>query len=266
MLLTLRLESVTTRWTPTWAHLRIPDRLSGYLPRSHQEEATAPKHDEVDPSGQDLHQQVRAFLEQRRRWRHGGAVSVTPGPGVRKDDFQETYTYGKGNYFLFTRPFPSRSVAEVSARYLARDNCGADSRTVLGSFVYTEKYIPDGAVHHRTSVSMPEKYRRDLKERLIADDDSYVSYLMMLAPMRDESTPLLYRGWRQILSSCRQSEVGGTGSKLFRNSPEQVISWQVYAQTHFARRVVHRQQTGTQLDRKLMFGHYYRISSCILFR
>ena len=170
--------------SPTWAHLDIPEidfqKISYYAaPRKN-----APKSlDEVDPELLKTFEKLGIPLEEQKAL-SGIAVDAVIDSVSVKTTFRETLAE-KGIIFC--------SISEAVKEYpdLVREYLGSvvsyvdNFYSALNSAVFSDGsfvYIPKGV---RINASNTGQFERTL---IVADDDSYVSYLEgCTAPMRDEN-------------------------------------------------------------------------------
>ena len=182
---------------PTWAHLRIPDidyqSISYYADPTAQKKDAPRSMDDVDPELIKTFNKLGIPLEEQMAL-SGMAVDAVMDSVSVKTTFKETLLE-KGIIFCSISE-AVREHPDLVQRYLGsvvpyRDNYFAALNSAVfsdGSFVY----IPRGvrcpmelSTYFRINARNTGQFERTL---IVADDDSYVSYLEgCTAPMRDEN-------------------------------------------------------------------------------
>ena len=182
---------------PTWAHLRIPEidyqSISYYADPTAQKKDAPKSMDEVDPELIKTFNKLGIPLEEQMAL-SGMAVDAVMDSVSVKTTFKETLME-KGIIFCSISE-AVREHPDLVQRYLGsvvpyRDNFFAALNSAVfsdGSFVY----IPRGvrcpmelSTYFRINARNTGQFERTL---IVADDDSYVSYLEgCTAPMRDEN-------------------------------------------------------------------------------
>ena len=182
---------------PTWAHLRIPEidyqSISYYADPTAQKKNGPKSMDEVDPELIKTFNKLGIPLEEQMAL-SGMAVDAVMDSVSVKTTFKETLLE-KGIIFCSISE-AVREHPDLVQRYLGsvvpyRDNFFAALNSAVfsdGSFVY----IPRGvrcpmelSTYFRINARNTGQFERTL---IVADDDSYVSYLEgCTAPMRDEN-------------------------------------------------------------------------------
>jgi Fe-S cluster assembly protein SufB len=186
-----------TMQMPTWAHLRIP--TIDYQSISYYADPTAGKKDapksleEVDPELLKTFDKLGIPLEERMAL-SGVAVDAVMDSVSVKTTFKETLIE-KGIIFCSISE-AVREHPDLVQRYLGsvvpyRDNFFAALNSAVfsdGSFVYIPKGVRcpmELSTYFRINARNTGQFERTL---IVADDDSYVSYLEgCTAPMRDEN-------------------------------------------------------------------------------
>ena len=182
---------------PTWAHLRIPEidyqSISYYADPTAQKKNAPKSMDEVDPELIKTFNKLGIPLEEQMAL-SGMAVDAVMDSVSVKTTFKETLME-KGIIFCSI----SEAVKEhpdLVQRYLGsvvpyRDNFFAALNSAVfsdGSFVYIPKGVRcpmELSTYFRINARNTGQFERTL---IVADDDSYVSYLEgCTAPMRDEN-------------------------------------------------------------------------------
>ncbi len=189
----------TTLKMPRWAHLEIPEidyqALSYYAdPTQKQKKGNAPKSlDDVDPEVIKTFNKLGIPLEEQMAL-SGVAVDAVMDSVSVKTTFKEKLRE-KGIIFCSISE-AIRQHPELVRRYLGsvvgyRDNFFAALNSAVfsdGSFVYIPKGIRcpmELSTYFRINARGTGQFERTL---IVADDDSYVSYLEgCTAPMRDEN-------------------------------------------------------------------------------
>ena len=181
---------------PTWAHLRIPE--IDYQGISYYADPTAKKEgpksmDEVDPELIKTFNKLGIPLEEQMAL-SGMAVDAVMDSVSVKTTFKETLME-KGIIFCSISE-AVREHPDLVQRYLGsvvpyRDNFFAALNSAVfsdGSFVYIPKGVRcpmELSTYFRINAQNTGQFERTL---IVADDDSYVSYLEgCTAPMRDEN-------------------------------------------------------------------------------
>ena len=182
---------------PTWAHLRIPEidyqAISYYADPTAQKKDAPKSMDDVDPELVKTFNKLGIPLEEQMAL-SGMAVDAVMDSVSVKTTFKETLME-KGIIFCSISE-AVREHPDLVQRYLGsvvpyRDNFFAALNSAVfsdGSFVY----IPRGvrcpmelSTYFRINARNTGQFERTL---IVADDDSYVSYLEgCTAPMRDEN-------------------------------------------------------------------------------
>ena len=182
---------------PQWAHLRIPEidyqAISYYADPTKKKEG--PKSlDEIDPEVMKTFDKLGIPLEERLALSGGMAVDAVMDSVSVKTTFKETLLE-KGIIFCSiseaVREYPDLVKQYLGSVVNYRDNYFAALNSAVfsdGSFVY----IPKGtrcpmelSTYFRINAANTGQFERTL---IVADDDSYVSYLEgCTAPMRDEN-------------------------------------------------------------------------------
>ena len=182
---------------PQWAHLRIPEidyqTISYYADPTKKKDG--PKSlDEIDPEVMKTFDKLGIPLEERLVLSGGMAVDAVMDSVSVKTTFKETLLE-KGIIFCSiseaVREYPDLVKMYLGSVVNYRDNYFAALNSAVfsdGSFVY----IPKGtrcpmelSTYFRINAANTGQFERTL---IVADDDSYVSYLEgCTAPMRDEN-------------------------------------------------------------------------------
>ncbi len=184
-----------TQEMPTWAHLTIPEidyqAISYYAAPTKKE---GPKNmDEVDPELIKTFDKLGIPLEERMAL-SGVAVDAVMDSISVKTTFKETLME-KGIIFCSiseaVREHPDLVKAYLGSVVPYRDNFFAALNSAVfsdGSFVYIPKGVRcpmELSTYFRINAANTGQFERTL---IVADDDSYVSYLEgCTAPMRDEN-------------------------------------------------------------------------------
>ena len=183
---------------PTWAHLRIPEidyqSISYYADPTAAKKKDSPKSmDEVDPELIKTFNKLGIPLEEQMAL-SGMAVDAVMDSVSVKTTFKETLME-KGIIFCSISE-AVREHPDLVQRYLGsvvpyRDNFFAALNSAVfsdGSFVYIPKGVRcpmELSTYFRINAQNTGQFERTL---IVADDDSYVSYLEgCTAPMRDEN-------------------------------------------------------------------------------
>ncbi len=182
---------------PRWAHLRIPDidyQSISYYADPTQKKADAPKSlDEVDPEVVKTFNKLGIPLEEQMAL-SGIAVDAVMDSVSVKTTFKEKLRE-KGIIFCSISE-AVREHSDLVRQYLGsvvsyRDNFFAALNSAVfsdGSFVYIPKGVRcpmELSTYFRINARGTGQFERTL---IVADDDSYVSYLEgCTAPMRDEN-------------------------------------------------------------------------------
>lgn len=199
-LLEFRLEAYRhwlTMEMPHWAHLTIPEidyqAISYYADPTRRKENAPKSMDEVDPELIKTFDKLGIPLEERMAL-SGVAVDAVMDSVSVKTTFKETL-YEKGIIFCSISE-AVREHSDLVKEYLGsvvnyRDNYFAALNSAVfsdGSFVYIPKGIRcpmELSTYFRINARNTGQFERTL---IIADEDSYVSYLEgCTAPMRDEN-------------------------------------------------------------------------------
>ena len=182
---------------PTWGHLNMPEidyqDISYYADPTKKKEG--PKSlDEIDPEVMKTFDKLGIPLEERLALSGGMAVDAVMDSVSVKTTFKETLLE-KGIIFCSiseaVREYPDLVKQYLGSVVNYRDNYFAALNSAVfsdGSFVY----IPKGtrcpmelSTYFRINAANTGQFERTL---IVADDDSYVSYLEgCTAPMRDEN-------------------------------------------------------------------------------
>lgn len=182
---------------PRWAHLDIPE--IDYQNISYYADPTAKKKgpkslDEIDPQIMKTFDKLGIPLEERLALSGGVAVDAVMDSVSVKTTFKETLAE-KGIIFC-SMGEAVKNHPELVRRYLGsvvsyRDNFFAALNSAVfsdGSFVYIPKGVRcpmELSTYFRINAAGTGQFERTL---IVADDDSYVSYLEgCTAPMRDEN-------------------------------------------------------------------------------
>ena len=182
---------------PTWAHLRIPDidyqSISYYADPTAQKKDAPKSMDDVDPELIKTFNKLGIPLEEQMAL-SGMAVDAVMDSVSVKTTFKETLME-KGIIFCSISE-AVREHPDLVRRYLGsvvsyRDNFFAALNSAVfsdGSFVYIPKGVRcpmELSTYFRINARNTGQFERTL---IVADDDSYVSYLEgCTAPMRDEN-------------------------------------------------------------------------------
>ncbi len=182
---------------PRWAHLTIPEidyQAISYYADPTQKKANAPKSlEEVDPELINTFNKLGIPLEEQLAL-SGVAVDAVMDSVSVKTTFKETL-YEKGIIFCSISE-AVREHSDLVKEYLGsvvgyRDNYFAALNSAVfsdGSFVYIPKGVRcpmELSTYFRINARNTGQFERTL---IIAEDDSYVSYLEgCTAPMRDEN-------------------------------------------------------------------------------
>lgn len=182
---------------PTWAHLRIPEidyqSISYYADPTAKKEDAPKSMDEVDPELIKTFNKLGIPLEEQMAL-SGMAVDAVMDSVSVKTTFKETLME-KGIIFCSISE-AVREHPDLVQRYLGsvvpyRDNFFAALNSAVfsdGSFVYIPKGVRcpmELSTYFRINARNTGQFERTL---IVADDDSYVSYLEgCTAPMRDEN-------------------------------------------------------------------------------
>lgn len=182
---------------PTWAHLRIPEidyqGISYYADPTAQKKDTPKSMDDVDPELIKTFNKLGIPLEEQMAL-SGMAVDAVMDSVSVKTTFKETLME-KGIIFCSISE-AVREHPDLVQRYLGsvvpyRDNFFAALNSAVfsdGSFVYIPKGVRcpmELSTYFRINARNTGQFERTL---IVADDDSYVSYLEgCTAPMRDEN-------------------------------------------------------------------------------
>lgn len=181
---------------PTWAHLNIPDidlqNISYYADPTAKKEG--PKNmDEVDPELIDTFNKLGIPLEEQMAL-SGVAIDAVMDSVSVKTTFKDTLMEKGIIFSSFSEAV--REHPDLIKKYMAsvvsyRDNYFAALNSAVfsdGSFVYIPKGVRcpmELSTYFRINAAETGQFERTL---IIADDDSYVSYLEgCTAPQRDES-------------------------------------------------------------------------------
>lgn len=182
---------------PVWAHLDIPE--IDYQNISYYADPTAKKEgpsslDEIDPQVMKTFDKLGIPLEERLALSGGVAVDAVMDSVSVKTTFKETLSE-KGIIFCSISE-AVRNHPDLVRQYLGsvvnyRDNFFAALNSAVfsdGSFVYIPKGVRcpmELSTYFRINAAGTGQFERTL---IVADDDSYVSYLEgCTAPMRDEN-------------------------------------------------------------------------------
>ena len=182
---------------PVWAHLDIPE--IDYQNISYYADPTAKKKgpsslDEIDPQVMKTFDKLGIPLEERLALSGGVAVDAVMDSVSVKTTFKETLSE-KGIIFCSISE-AVRNHPDLVRQYLGsvvnyRDNFFAALNSAVfsdGSFVYIPKGVRcpmELSTYFRINAAGTGQFERTL---IVADDDSYVSYLEgCTAPMRDEN-------------------------------------------------------------------------------
>ena len=182
---------------PTWAHLRIPEidyqSISYYADPTAQKKDAPQSMDEVDPELIKTFNKLGIPLEEQMAL-SGMAVDAVMDSVSVKTTFKETLME-KGIIFCSISE-AVREHPDLVQKYLGsvvpyRDNFFAALNSAVfsdGSFVYIPKGVRcpmELSTYFRINARNTGQFERTL---IVADDDSYVSYLEgCTAPMRDEN-------------------------------------------------------------------------------
>ena len=182
---------------PTWAHLRIPEidyqAISYYADPLAKKKDTPKSMDEVDPELIKTFNKLGIPLEEQMAL-SGMAVDAVMDSVSVKTTFKETLME-KGIIFCSISE-AVREHPDLVQKYLGsvvgyRDNFFAALNSAVfsdGSFVYIPKGVRcpmELSTYFRINARNTGQFERTL---IVADDDSYVSYLEgCTAPMRDEN-------------------------------------------------------------------------------
>ena len=182
---------------PTWAHLRIPEidyqSISYYADPTAQKKDAPKTMDDVDPELIKTFNKLGIPLEEQMAL-SGMAVDAVMDSVSVKTTFKETLME-KGIIFCSISE-AVREHPDLVQRYLGsvvpyRDNFFAALNSAVfsdGSFVYIPKGVRcpmELSTYFRINARNTGQFERTL---IVADDDSYVSYLEgCTAPMRDEN-------------------------------------------------------------------------------
>ena len=182
---------------PTWAHLRIPEidyqAISYYADPTAQKKDAPKSMDDVDPELVKTFNKLGIPLEEQMAL-SGMAVDAVMDSVSVKTTFKETLME-KGIIFCSISE-AVREHPDLVQRYLGsvvpyRDNFFAALNSAVfsdGSFVYIPKGVRcpmELSTYFRINARNTGQFERTL---IVADDDSYVSYLEgCTAPMRDEN-------------------------------------------------------------------------------
>ena len=182
---------------PTWAHLRIPEidyqAISYYADPTAQKKDAPKSLDDVDPELIKTFNKLGIPLEEQMAL-SGMAVDAVMDSVSVKTTFKETLME-KGIIFCSISE-AVREHPDLVQRYLGsvvpyRDNFFAALNSAVfsdGSFVYIPKGVRcpmELSTYFRINARNTGQFERTL---IVADDDSYVSYLEgCTAPMRDEN-------------------------------------------------------------------------------
>ena len=182
---------------PTWAHLRIPEidyqSISYYADPTAQKKNAPKSMEEVDPELIKTFNKLGIPLEEQMAL-SGMAVDAVMDSVSVKTTFKETLME-KGIIFCSISE-AVREHPDLVQRYLGsvvpyRDNFFAALNSAVfsdGSFVYIPKGVRcpmELSTYFRINARNTGQFERTL---IVADDDSYVSYLEgCTAPMRDEN-------------------------------------------------------------------------------
>ena len=182
---------------PTWAHLRIPEidyqSISYYADPTAQKKDAPKSMDDVDPELIKTFNKLGIPLEEQMAL-SGMAVDAVMDSVSVKTTFKETLTE-KGIIFCSISE-AVREHPDLVQKYLGsvvpyRDNFFAALNSAVfsdGSFVYIPKGVRcpmELSTYFRINARNTGQFERTL---IVADDDSYVSYLEgCTAPMRDEN-------------------------------------------------------------------------------
>ena len=182
---------------PTWAHLRIPEidyqAISYYADPTAQKKDAPKSLDDVDPELIKTFNKLGIPLEEQMAL-SGMAVDAVMDSVSVKTTFKETLME-KGIIFCSISE-AVREHPDLVQRYLGsvvpyRDNFFAALNSAVfsdGSFVYIPKSVRcpmELSTYFRINAKNTGQFERTL---IVADDDSYVSYLEgCTAPMRDEN-------------------------------------------------------------------------------
>ena len=186
-----------TMTCPTWAHLTIPDidfqAISYYAdPRK---KTDGPRSlDDIDPAVMKTFDKLGIPLEERLALSGGMAVDAVMDSVSVKTTFKERLKE-KGIIFCSiseaVREYPDLVRQYLGSVVSYRDNFYAALNSAVfsdGSFVYIPKGIRcpmELSTYFRINAAGTGQFERTL---IVADDDSYVSYLEgCTAPMRDEN-------------------------------------------------------------------------------
>ena len=182
---------------PKWAHLDIPE--IDYQNISYYADPTVKKDgpkslDEIDPQLMNTFDKLGIPLEERLALSGGVAVDAVMDSVSVKTTFKQTLAE-KGIIFCSISE-AVREHPDLVKQYLGsvvnyRDNCYAALNSAVfsdGSFVYIPKGVRcpmELSTYFRINAAGTGQFERTL---IVADDDSYVSYLEgCTAPMRDEN-------------------------------------------------------------------------------
>lgn len=182
---------------PTWAHLRIPEidyqAISYYADPTATKEGAPKSLDEVDPELLNTFNKLGIPLEEQMAL-SGIAVDAVMDSVSVKTTFKSTLME-KGIIFCSfseaVREHPDLVKEYLGSVVTYRDNYFAALNSAVfsdGSFVYIPKGVKcpmELSTYFRINAANTGQFERTL---IVADDDSYVSYLEgCTAPMRDEN-------------------------------------------------------------------------------
>ena len=183
---------------PRWAHLDIPEidyqNISYYADPTSRKKEGPKSLDEIDPQVMKTFDKLGIPLEERLVLSGGVAVDAVMDSVSVKTTFKQTLAE-KGIIFC-SMGEAVRNHPDLIKRYLGsvvnyRDNFFAALNSAVfsdGSFVYIPKGVRcpmELSTYFRINAAGTGQFERTL---IVADDDSYVSYLEgCTAPMRDEN-------------------------------------------------------------------------------
>lgn len=186
-----------TMTCPTWAHLTIPDidfQAISYYADPRRKTDGPRSLDDIDPAVMKTFDKLGIPLEERLALSGGMAVDAVMDSVSVKTTFKERLKE-KGIIFCSiseaVREYPDLVRQYLGSVVSYRDNFYAALNSAVfsdGSFVYIPKGIRcpmELSTYFRINAAGTGQFERTL---IVADDDSYVSYLEgCTAPMRDEN-------------------------------------------------------------------------------
>ena len=186
-----------TMTCPTWAHLTIPDidfQAISYYADPRRKTDGPRSLDDIDPAVMKTFDKLGIPLEERLALSGGMAVDAVMDSVLVKTTFKERLKE-KGIIFCSiseaVREYPDLVRQYLGSVVSYRDNFYAALNSAVfsdGSFVYIPKGVRcpmELSTYFRINAAGTGQFERTL---IVADDDSYVSYLEgCTAPMRDEN-------------------------------------------------------------------------------